>query len=61
MWAVASGTLDTVLTLLMYGADVNARTYVRNQMMMMTLIKLVTIMLMTMMIVLNDEDLDDCY
>jgi hypothetical protein len=44
MWASASGTLDTVLTLLMYGADVNARTYVRNLMMMMmmvmTLIKL---------------------
>ena len=61
MWASASGKLDTVLTLLKYGADVNAQTNVRNQMMMMTLIILLTIMLMTMMIVINEEDLDDCY
>jgi hypothetical protein len=62
MWASASGTLDTVLTLLKYGADVNAQTNVRNKIMiMMTFIILLTIMLITMMIVINDEDLDDCY
>ena len=54
MWASSSGTLDTLRTLLKYGADVNAQTNVRNQIMiMMTLIILLTIMLMTMMIVIN--------
>ena len=61
MWASSSGTLDTLRTLLKYGADVNAQTNVRNQMIMMTLIILLTIMLLTMMIVINDEDLDYCY
>jgi hypothetical protein len=62
MMAVASGKLDTVLTLLEFHADVNAQTNVRNQIMiMMTLIILLIIMLMTIMIVINDEDLDDCY
>jgi len=62
MWAVASGKLDTVLTLLQFDADVNAQTNVSNQIMIiMPLIILLTIMLMTMMIVSNDEDLDDCY
>ena len=62
MWASASGSLDTLLTLLQFDADVNAQSKVRNQIMiMMTLIILLTIMLLTMMIVINNEDLDYCY
>jgi hypothetical protein len=51
MWASASGTLDTVLILLHYKADVNAQTNVSNRMMMM------------MMIVICDDERDDdnCY
>jgi hypothetical protein len=52
MWASASGTLDTVLILLHYGADVNAQTNVSNRMMMM----------MMMIVICDDErDDDNCY
>ena len=53
MWASASGTLDTVLILLDYKADVNAQANVSNRMMMM-------MMMMMMMIVIYDEVRYDC-
>ena len=45
MWAISCSSLDIVLILLDYGADVNAQANVRNRMMMM----------MMMMIVIYDE------
>jgi hypothetical protein len=49
MEASENGHLGVVRTLLQAGANVNAKTNVRNQMMMMM-----------MMIVINDEDRDVC-
>ena len=52
MWATQNGHLKIVRTLLEYGVDVNAQSDVRNQVMMISLI------VMLMMIVFNDEDRD---
>jgi len=52
MWATQNGHLKIVRTLLEYGVDVNAQSDVRNQAMMISLI------VMLMMIVFNDEDRD---
>ena len=64
MMASWYGHLDVVRTLLQAGANVNAKSNVRNQMMMMMMIIIIvlTIMMMMMMImfVSNDEDGDDC-
>ena len=65
MMASWYGHLDVVRTLLQAGADVNAKSNVRNQMMMMMMMIIIivlTIMMMMMMImfVSNDEDGDDC-
>ena len=46
------GQLDCVRTLLEYGADVNAKNMVRNQMMMMMLIIVQTMMMMIMMMLM---------
>ena len=46
-----NGHLEVVRTLLEGKADINAKDKVRNQMM---------IMMMLAMIVINDEDRDDC-
>ena len=51
MWSIFCGSLDIVLILLDYGADVNAQANVSNRMMMM--------MMMMMMIVICDDDRDD--
>ena len=58
-----NGRLEIVRTLLQSGADVNAKSNVRNQMiiMMMIIFIVLTIMMMMMMtVVINDEDGDDC-
>ena len=44
MWASYNGHLEAVRTLLEYEADINAQSMVRNQ----------------MMIVINDENGEDC-
>ena len=54
MWASTYGHRDIVLTLLEHGVAVNAQNVVSNQM-TMTLIIVVAIMMM-----INDEDRDDC-
>jgi len=51
MWAISCSSLDIVLILLDYGADVNAQANVSNRMMMM---------MMMMMIVIYDEVRYDC-
>jgi ankyrin repeat protein len=56
MWASQNGHLKIVLTLLKYGVDVNAQSNVRNQAMVMTII--LSLIIMLMMIVFNDEDRD---
>ena len=43
------GHLECVRTLLEYGADINAKSNVRNQMMMMRLIIVLTMMMTKMM------------
>ena len=52
MWATQNGHLKIVRTLLEHGVDVNARSNVRNQAIMMTII--------VSLIVINDEDRDNC-
>ena len=56
MWATQNGHLKIVRTLLEYGVDVNAQSDVRNQAMMMTII--ISLIVMLMIIVFNDEDRD---
>ena len=56
MWATQNGHLKIVRTLLEYGVDVNAQSNVRNQAMMMTII--ISLIVMLMIIVFNDEDRD---
>jgi hypothetical protein len=58
MKASQNGHLEVVRTLIEGGAFVNAKTYVRNQMMMMMLMMMM--MMMMMMIVINDKDRDVC-
>jgi len=53
MWAISCSSVDIVLILLDYRADVNAQANVRNRTMMM--------MMMMMMIVICDDDRDDDY
>ena len=52
MIASQYGYHDIVRTLLEGGANVNAKTNVRNQLMMM--------MMMVVVVVINDEDIDVC-
>ena len=54
MGASENGHLEVVRTLLESRADMNAKTIVRNQLMMMMM------MMMMMMFVFNDEDRDVC-
>ena len=72
MNASGNGHLNVVRTLLEAGADLNAKTNVRNQMMMMMMMVtmiiiiiilftiLIMMMMMMMIVVINDEDGDDC-
>ncbi len=55
MLASQNGHLEVVRTLLEAKADINDKTYVRNQMMIMVMIILLTILMM-MIVVFNDED-----
>ena len=59
MIASENGHLDIVRTLLKAKADLNAKTDVRNQLIMMMIIILLTILMM-MIVVINDEDRDVC-
>ena len=59
MMASRYGHLDAVRTLLENGADVNAKSKVRNQMMMIIIISLTILLMMMMMIVINYEDIND--
>ncbi len=55
MWASGNGYHDIVRTLLEAKADLNAKTYVRNQMMMMILIIiLLTILMMMLLMIVID-------
>jgi ankyrin repeat protein len=61
MWASWNGDLEVVRTLLESGGDLNAKSYVRNQLMMIILLTIfLMLMMMMMMIVINDEDRDVC-
>jgi hypothetical protein len=59
MVASWKGHDDIVRTLLEAKADLNAKTDVRNQLIMMMIIILLTILMM-MIVVINDEDRDVC-
>ena len=67
MMASYNGHHEVVRTLLEGGADVNAKSNVRNQMIILMMITFIVLtlmmmmmMMMMMMIVINDEDRDDC-
>ena len=51
MFASKNGHVGAVRTLLKGGADLNAKSEVRNQLMMM---------MVMMIVVINDEDIDVC-
>jgi heme/copper-type cytochrome/quinol oxidase subunit 2 len=65
MRASVNGYVDTVLTLLEYGAEIEAKSIVRNRMimmmmmMMMITIKVETIMMMMMMLTIYDDNNDN--
>jgi len=63
MWASMKGRLDIVRTLLEYGADLEAKDEVRNQMVMMMMMTIMIVlnivMFMMKMISINDKDRDD--
>ena len=51
MWASSSGGLDSVRTLLEFGAAVNARTNVRNQVMIIIVLAFTMFMMMMTVII----------
>ncbi len=59
MRASVNGHHEIVRTLLEAKADINAKTNVRNQMMII-LLTIFLMLMMMMMIVINDEDRDVC-
>ena len=62
MLASQNGQHDIVRTLLETKADINAKSNVRNQIIMMIILLTIFLMMMMMMmmIVINDEDTDVC-
>ena len=60
MLASQNGQHDIVRTLLETKADINAKSNVRNQIIMMIILLSIFLMMMMMMIVINDEDTDVC-
>ena len=61
MRASGNGRLEIVRTLLEYKSNVDAKTKVTNQMLMMTLIIVLTIMVMMMIMMIEDRRISDDY